>query len=171
MVDFVAPGSGGMVTISGLKELADAMKELPRRVASKQLHAPVMLAARYIRDNAKGKAPVQSPPIGRYHPPAGTLRNGIIVKRVTEPGRENLTALYVVTVRHGKRYRDYGKKHRNLDAYYWWWVEAGTVHSAPHPFLRPAFEEGKNAALQIIIAGLRQGVETEAAALGPGTSV
>lgn len=140
------------VKIEGLRELAAALRELPKAVAAKQLRTPVAIAARTIRDDARRRAPSQS----------GRLRASIIFKR-TQGGA--LDAQYIVAVRHGKRFQHVGKHDVNQDAYYWTFLEFGTSKMAAEPFMRPAFESNKYDALTMIIDGLRVGVETEAVKL------
>jgi len=108
-------------------------------------------AAQVFMESAKMYAPVYTGSVAEGHPPPGTLKRSIIVKRVEEdsgPYRER----YIVTVRRG------GK----VDAYYAEWVERGhfvkpkgmTKYAhrksrergtttaqfvAPNPFMRPAY--------------------------------
>lgn len=147
------------VHIAGLKQLANALRELPRAVAAKRLRSPVAQAAIMIRDDARRRAPIAAGLMGKDHPPPGTLRRAILVAR--EAGNA-MTARYIVGVRHGPKYKSFGKGHKNVDAFYWWWVERGTSHSAPQPFLKPAYEANKDAALGVIVQGILQGVEEEA---------
>lgn len=140
------------VKIEGLKELAAALRELPKAVAARQLRTPVAIAARVIRDDARRRAPVAS----------GRLRQAIIHKRAEG---DSLVAQYIVAVRHGKRFQHVGKSDSNQDAYYWTFLEFGTSKMAAEPFMRPAYEANKNDALTIIVEGLRVGVESEAVKL------
>jgi HK97 gp10 family phage protein len=158
------------VRIDGLKELAAALRELPRAVGAKRLRKPVAQAAAIIKDSAQARAPIaEARGLGNRgglsagQPPPGTLRKSIIVKRVQGSA---LDATYIVAVRHGKRYRDVGKLHRNLDAYYWSFLEFGTAKMSARPFMRPAYESNKDRALQTILYGLAEGVHAEASALG-----
>jgi len=146
--------------VEGLRELAQALRSLPVRVASKQLAKPVAQAGAMIRDAARIMAPYYTGAVSKGHPPPGTLKKAIILKK--KPSGSPFIADYIVTVKHGKRYQDVGKQHQNLDAFYWTFVEFGSIHNPKTPFLRPAFEALKNDALRVIVDGLRLGVETEA---------
>ncbi len=120
-----------------------------------------------IRDEAKTRAPVSTTPPAPGDPLPGTLKRSIVIKH--DKDRSSLTSqTYVVAVRHGKKYRNQGKKgNRSQDAYYWRWVEFGTVKMAARPFMRPAFEAQKEAAVQEIARVLAERIAQEAQAL-PG---
>ena len=107
----------------GLDKLADSVGESVLRSAG-------YAGAKIFMDEAKILAPVGT----------GTLRNNIIVKRAEEKSEGAEKQTYVVTVRAGK-FNTEG------DAFYWRFVEFGTARSAARPFMRPAFESMKNAAI------------------------
>lgn len=151
-----------LVHVKGLKELATALQQLPIAVARKQMAGPVSKGARLVRDAARNKAPVYTGDVSKGHPAPGTLRKSILMKRVMADTKSDVIARFIVTVRRGKKYQSMGKKGVNLDAFYWWFVENGTRNMEARPFLRPAFEQEKFRALNVIAEGLRQGVDTEA---------
>ena len=150
------------VKIEGLDELARALKELPQRVARNGLRAAVYAGARVIRDEAKLKAPVAIAALGPDQPPPGTLKRSIIMKQIPElSGPQKQT--FFVTVRHGKKYRKQGKKENlSQDAWYWRFVEFGTVKMSAKPFLRPAFEGKKLEAVDAIKDRLSERIEQAA---------
>lgn len=141
--------------IDGLKELAAAMRELPDRVAKNALRRAVSAGAIVVRNEARARAPVDT----------GEMRRDIQVKRERNSAGQ-MVATYSVFVRSGKKSRLAGKK-RNVqrDSYYWRFVEFGTVKMAAKPFMRPAFESKKEAAVTQIAAVLDQGIKTAAAQL------
>jgi HK97 gp10 family phage protein len=168
--DIIRENSWGTVKVAGLKEFANALRELPGRVAQKKLASPVAEAGAMIRDCARNMAPVFHGDPRKGAPPPGTLRKSIVLKRVgSDNPATTLTARYIVAVRHGKSYQDRGKKHLNLDAYYWTFVEFGSLHNRRQSFLRPAFESLKNDALRLIMRGIALGIEEEAKPLSWGT--
>jgi HK97 gp10 family phage protein len=127
----------------------------------------VWLSAVLIRDDAKARAPVATAPAAPGDPLPGTLRRAIVIKHDREHS-SLMSQTYVVALRHGKKYRNQGKKgNRSQDAYYWRWVEFGTVKMAARPFMRPAFEAQKTAAVQAIAEYLARRIPEEAANL-PG---
>jgi HK97 gp10 family phage protein len=147
--------------IAGLDQLAQALRELPAAVERKRLAKPVSDGAALIRDEAKSLAPV-AVEVGKGDAPAGTLKAAILLAHI--PG-DRLTATYAVWVRHGKKFQHMGKSGANGDAFYWTFVEFGTSEMAAQPFMRPAYETRKNQALDVIIDGLRYGIDAEAALL------
>jgi HK97 gp10 family phage protein len=140
------------VQIKGLDALAKALKELPDRVAKNGLRAAVYAGAKVIRDEAKLQALVAT----------GTLKRAVILKQIPELSSKNKQTFFV-TVRQGKKYRKQGKKgNLSQDAWYWRFVEFGTVKMSARPFLRPAFDMKKNDALTAIKTRLAERIEQAA---------
>lgn len=160
--------------VDGLDSVAFALKELGPRIARNALKSAVMAGAAPIAKDAQARAPVQT----------GTLRAAIYRKAL---GRLSNTSrqVVIVGVRQGRAARNVkrGKKTRNLDAYYWRWVEFGHVvvprgssnlatrrrfaskgrgqQVAARPFMRPAFESNKVGSISIIKQRLLQYIEQE----------
>lgn len=186
-------GAYASVQVLGMKELGDAMRELPVRLARNVLRGTVAAGAADIRNEARQRAPVYHGEVSKGHPPPGTLRRSIIIKRIPERSSQ-WSQMYYVTVRHGKKYSKQGKEGRlSQDAYYWKWVEFGhryvgrykgffadfktrgrgrltglakrRAESAsmvpPHPFMRPAFEARKSAAVERMKAYLTERIPAE----------
>lgn len=153
--------------VKGMRELSEALRQLPQRIARNALRQSVAAGASVIRSDAKARAPMATAPPGPGQPLPGTLKRSILIRHLSE--RSGLTSqTYVVGVRHGKRYRKQGKKgNRSQDAYYWRWVEFGTVKMSARPFLRPAFEANKEKAVQVIGEYLARRIPEEVATL-PG---
>ena len=150
------------VQVQGLDQLAKALRELPQRVARNGLRAAVYAGAKVIRDEAKLQAPVATGAMGPNQPPPGTLKRSVIMKQIPElSGAQKQT--FFVTVRHGKKYRKQGKKgNLSQDAWYWRFVEFGTVKMSARPFLRPAFDMKKHEAVTAIKTRLAQRIEQAA---------
>ena len=150
------------VQVQGLDQLAKALRELPQRVARNGLRAAVYAGAKVIRDEAKLQAPVATGDLGANQPPPGTLKRSVIMKQIPElSGAQKQT--FFVTVRHGKKYRKQGKKgNLSQDAWYWRFVEFGTVKMSARPFLRPAFDMKKHEAVTVIKTRLAQRIEQAA---------
>lgn len=154
--------------VKGLRELSAALRELPQRIARNALRQSVSRGAAVIRDEAKVRAPVSNGAPRPGEPLPGTLKRAIVIKQDRERS-SLLSQTFVVAVRHGKRYRQQGKKgNRSQDAYYWRWVEFGTVKMSARPFMRPAFETKKQTAVQEIARVLGERLMQEAATL-PGS--
>lgn len=148
-----------LINVQGLDQLARALKELPKRVARNTLRSAVYAGASVIRDEARLKAPVAIASLGSNQPPPGTLKRSVIMKQIPELSSVERQTFFV-TVRHGKKYRKQGKKGTlSQDAWYWRFVEFGTVKLAARPFLRPAFESKKHQALTAIKDRLSERIE------------
>lgn len=126
------------VKVEGLKQLGERMKGLSADMNNRIARAATAAGAAVIRDAAKQKAPVRT----------GNLRKNIIVKRLPK-GEATLTSEHIVTVRQGKL----TKKQRAAgltDAFYGRFVEYGTAKNAAQPFLRPAYDQNKERAVEAI---------------------
>jgi HK97 gp10 family phage protein len=163
------------VKLTGFKELADALKELPANISKNVLRSAVGAGAAVVRVEAKNNALAMKK--------TGTLARSIYQKQIRElSGPEKQT--FFVGARSGKLYQKVGKKGVNKDAYYARWVElghfsrpskankkllrkagrfeaqninlavaveSGVIHWIPaRPFLRPAFDVKKEQAVEAI---------------------
>jgi HK97 gp10 family phage protein len=156
------------VQVKGLKELADALKELPNGIARNVLRGATGAGAAEIRKEAKLKAPVYTGPISAGHPPAGTLK-----RAVYQSQQRKLSSLvkqvFFVGVRTGKKMKN--KSGVSTDPYYWKFVEFGTAKMSARPFLRPAFEAKKLAAIEAIRVYMAERIPKEVAKLKQGPKV
>ena len=179
--------------ISGLKELQEALKQLPLNIARNVLRGAVGAGAALVRDEAKRKAPGYTGTPAMGHPPRGTLKRAIYIKQIRERSSQ-FKQVFFVGVRKGKKYQKQGKHgNRSQDAYYASWVEFGHYYAppgkhgfgsrraamnavalngggiggakfiAPHPYMRPAWESQKRAAVQRISAYMAERIPREIA--------
>lgn len=129
--------------------------------------------AAVIRNAAKEKAPVYHGEVSQGHPAPGTLRRSIVAKYAPEMSSLG-SQVYIVTVRSGKKYQSVQRVRRgqkvtsNEDAFYWTFVEFGTSKMSARPFLRPAFVEQQQAAVDRITEKLAERIELEATKLAGG---
>jgi HK97 gp10 family phage protein len=84
----------------------------------------------------------------------GRAEYAVLVKRVKRAyaGTRKNRRLHRV----GKKYYTYG------DAFYWRYLEFGTVKMQPRPLLRAAFEAEKKRALEVIKTRLAQAIDEQA---------
>lgn len=141
--------------LTGFKELADALKQLPQRVARKHLRGSTSKGAAVVRNEARLLAPKDT----------GEMSKDIQVKRERTEGDH--IASFSVYVRVGRKSRLAGRA-RNVDkdSFYWIFQEFGTAKKAAQPFLRPAFESKKEEAVDAIGAELDKRIQQEATDLG-----
>lgn len=129
---------GRGIHVEGLRELGEAMRKLSADINNKISRAAVNAAAQVVKKSAIARAPQSDEPhqLGRRKDQIaqpGNLKRNIIVKRLPK-GETGLTQEYIVGVRHGS-----GRVPK--DAFYWRFIEFGTVKEPARPFLRPALAE------------------------------
>lgn len=156
--------------IEGLAELRKALLELPKELHKGPLRAAVSAGAGVVQKKARELAPSGE----------GTLKRAIYRTRSRE-GSSAVQEMAIVGIRYGKRYR-----RRGLDAWYWRFIEFGTKRHAirtragvladadrnlvfgrtvqhpgvkMQPFLRPAFEQTKDAQVETLRARLAKAIE------------
>lgn len=158
------------VRIHGLRQIREAMQALPARMDRKLLNRGLMAGARLIRDEARRRVPVLKEPNARRR--AGTLKRAIRAG-VVRPERYAATTWVRVRPLKARQIALFVKRTGKLkgadnpnDPYYWRFVEFGTSKMPARPFLRPAFESQKLAAVHQAIAELRPLVEREIEKLG-----
>lgn len=144
------------VKVSGLEGIRSALNSIvPKHFQGAVLQKALTAAAKPIIADAKARAPVLT----------GTLKGDIFSFK--EKGSSPTHEIRAISVRTGKR-----ASKKQGDAFYWVWIEYGhgeittttfkslgtpakgffgkTVKAYPaHPFMRPAYEAQKQAALQV----------------------
>lgn len=118
------------VNVAGLSELRNTLLSLGGEIASKNggpVRSALAKGTRRVRDLARVNASGSSD--------TGRLQSAIFSRRDKNPAAEGLTESYIVGVKRGKDRKD------PRGAFYWSFVEFGTVKQRPKPFLRPAFDQ------------------------------
>lgn len=128
------------IKVDGLADLGARMKGLSKDVNTRIGRAATAAGAGVIRKSAQAKVPVDT----------GNLKKNIIVKRIPQ-GESSLTSEHIVTVRQGKL-TDKQKGAGLQDAYYGRFVEHGTSKMPARPYLRPAYDQDKQKAVDAIKA-------------------
>lgn len=131
--------------VEGLKELDDALSDLSLRHQKGIVRKALREAAEPIAEDARSKVAADS-----YH--GGELLESIAVstrlnRRQARQQRRQSQDFATVYVGPGER-----GPHGHL-------LEFGTAHSAPEPFMRPAFEANKMRAIDIIKKTLWEGIQ------------
>lgn len=137
MSDFVK------MEVSGLKELADKLRELGPDIAKNALRAGIRAGAKAIKDSAAASAPQDT----------GTLKKALYIKHIREQSGTSQQTFFV-GVRRGKKYAKKGQ-----DAYYWSWNEFGTARQPARPFMRPAFEQNKEVVIKAVADRIKKRIE------------
>ncbi len=150
------------VKLEGFRELEKALKELPLEIQKRPLRSAVSSAAGLIVKEAKSRVPVGE---------TGNLKSAIYryrSRRNSPTGKET----FFVGVRQGKaQYKDtaynrrkgrVGKKYNTQgEAYYWRFLEFGTAKMQKKSFLRPAFDENKQGAIDIMRERLKKAIDNQ----------
>jgi HK97 gp10 family phage protein len=134
------------VSMTGLRELGEAMTQLSADIAKKIAFAGVLAGAGVVKKSAQQKAHVadaaylvqQKAGDKAFLVQPANIARKLATKRV----KSGLTAEYVVFVK-GKRKDGFAGRAARL-------MEFGTVKQAAKPFLRPAFEATKEQAANAI---------------------
>jgi HK97 gp10 family phage protein len=151
------------VQITGLKELQNALNQLPKEIQGRPLRSAVSAAAKVIVDDVKARVPVGE---------TGNLKTAVYryrSRRNSATGKET----FFVGIRQGKaQFKDtaynrrrgrVGKSYKTAgEAYYWRFLEFGTAKMQAKPFLRPAFEANKSRAVEVIKDRLGKSIQTQA---------
>lgn len=130
-----------VVRVEGLRELGASMRALGREVSLKIAGSMTSAAAKVVKEDAIRRAPEHDKPheVDGVLVQPGNLKKNIVAKKVSK-NKTPLTSAHIVTVR-GKKKDGYAARYGRLQ-------EFGTVHHAPQPFLRPAFDANRMQAVQ-----------------------
>ena len=123
-------------------QLNNIISKLPAKAEGRIRRNAVAAGARVIRKEAKAQAPYNEKRVTGTH-----LRDGIVIKRVDR----NTDVHIIGTQSTGKK----AVPHAHL-------LEFGTVSMRPQPFLRPAFDNKKDAAKEKMLDKLGDGIVREA---------
>lgn len=163
--------------VNGLDGLLRDLRTLPQVLQNRLMKGMVATGASVIRKAAIDKAPVYTGDVAAGHPPPGTLKKAIYQARIPSLCTATVESWLVSVRKGKKaQATQRGSRQVNLDAFYASWVEFGhytrapksagatqkarrTAVSAgtqmvigaqfvmPQPFMRPAFELNKEAAV------------------------
>lgn len=146
------------VQVLGLRELGEAMRKLGEDISVKIARRAVNAGAQVIKPIAVANALA----INRGEPDTDGeyIAPNIIVRRQRGPKKgQGLTAQYAVTVRHKGKIEN-PKKAGAANPYGVGILnEFGTVKMSAFPFMRPAFDSGKQQALDAIVATLKERID------------
>jgi HK97 gp10 family phage protein len=135
---------------TGMKEMAERMRGLSLATKDSLAFRATSAAARLVRKSAQDN--IQS---------YGLIDTGALIGNVAiaKQKPQGLTFSYDIGVRHGSK----KQKKEDDDPFYWFMLEFGTVKRPGTPFLTVAFEQEKEASLEIMRKSLSGGIERELA--------
>lgn len=149
------------VKIEGLEEAVLSLKSLPAQFASKNggpIKRALYKSALLFKQDAIARAPKDT----------GNLAANIYIYRDRNPKSSGATERFYISVRKKRKSRSklnvkLGRVGKNFaikgDAYYWHFLEFGTVKQSPKPFLRPAFESNKTLAINVFSQEFKKGID------------
>jgi len=149
------------VTVHGLKELSEALKQMPEKLAGKALGASVAAGAGLVREAVKANA------VRVFKDPTGATEKSIVAYRGR--GSRPTDIHYMVGVTMKKKWPRrvthvsfLRRKATRVDvmqpAFWWKFVEFGTVKAPAKPYYRPAWDASSGAALVMIKKMLEKAV-------------
>jgi len=118
--------SAAGLELEGFDELFRLLGNLPERLAKNALRGAPTAAAKIVRDEIRGNAR------GRF-PTSQTLYRAIKHRRASTQGDDFRAVVFIERGR-GAQY----------DAFYWRFLEFGTVKMSAKPFVRPGIDNSRN---------------------------
>jgi HK97 gp10 family phage protein len=140
----------GTIKVEGLAELFDNLASFDAKLRNKYLKAAGKAAGSYLAERAREKAPMITKPTRQRMP--GELKRSIGFK-------VSLTKKKGLVVRIGPQFTKGGEFKRS-PGFWGKFVEYGTVTASARPYLRPAFDTGKAAALDAFTSKLKEQIES-----------
>lgn len=126
--------------VEGWPELKAAFQNLPDNLMKSVLRSALRDGANFMKDEIRERCPVDT----------GALRDSVrVVARRGTPTRVVFQVVAGAPFTEAKQAK-YGIK----APFYALFVERGTVHAPPHPFMRPAIEAGSGATMDRVVQGL-----------------
>jgi len=121
------------VKIEGLKELEKKMIELGPKIGRKALKGALVAGATIVKKEAQSLAPALT----------GRLRKAMYVKKMGKPNPYK--EIVIFGVRHGRK-----MSKRDLDAFYWSFLEFGTKFIKKISYVQMAFQKTQTRVLERI---------------------
>lgn len=136
---------------SGLNDIAKDLEALSRAENNKVLRDATRAGAKVIKEEVIARAPVRK----------GKLKKNVVV--VTQKSRrrgEISSGVHIRGVNPRTGNSDNTMKTNNpRNAFYWRFVEMGTVNMPPHPFIRPAFDVRQEQATAVAMRRMNQAID------------
>lgn len=151
--------------LKGGAELSAALRGLGDEVSKRIIRGAVVAGSAVIRKRAKEIAAAK-----------GLKQTGALIANIAHkrerPTKEGYAQVNI-GVRHGqsrdekRRARKKGEAPKDVnDPFYWRFAEFGTSKQAATPFIRPAFEESKEKAVDAMVERTRRGIAAQAKKAG-----
>ncbi|AKE95099.1 HK97 gp10 family phage protein [Cronobacter sakazakii] len=136
---------------SGLDEIARDLETLSRAENNKVLRDATRAGAEVLREEVIQRAPERT----------GKMKKNVVI--LTQKARrrgEISSGVHIRGVNPRTGNSDNTMKANNpRNAFYWRFVEMGTVNMPPHPFVRPAFDVRQEQATEVAIRRMNQAID------------
>lgn len=136
---------------SGLNGIARDLEKLSRAENNKVLRDATRAGAEVLKEEVIDRAPVRT----------GKMRKNVVV--VTQKSRrkgEISSGVHIRGINPRTGNSDNSMKAKNpRNAFYWRFVEMGTVNMPAHPFVRPAFDTRQEEAVNAAIARANRAID------------
>lgn len=136
---------------SGLDDIAKDLETLSRAENNKVLRDATRAGAEVLKEEVIARAPVRT----------GKLKKNVVV--VTQKSRrrgEISSGIHIRGVNPQTGKSDNTMKAGNRrNAFYWRFVEMGTVNMPPHPFIRPAFDVCQDQATEVAMRRMNRAID------------
>ncbi len=135
---------------SGLADIARDLETLSRAENNKVLRDATRAGAEVMRDAVVERAPERT----------GKLKKNVVVLTQRSKRREIISVSTFVDGTCEPGNSDNSMKASDpRNAFYWRFVELGTINMPAHPFIRPAFDTTEELAAQIAIQRMNQAID------------
>ncbi|EAA1838749.1 hypothetical protein DRY65_19625 [Salmonella enterica subsp. enterica serovar Halle] len=136
---------------SGMNDIAKDLELLSRAENNKVLRDATRAGAEVLKEEVIVRAPERT----------GKLKKNVVV--VTPKSRhrgEISSGVHIRGVNPRTGNSDNTMKANNpRNAFYWRFVEMGTVNMPPHPFIRPAFDVRQEQAMEVVFRRMNQAID------------
>lgn len=135
---------------SGLADIARDLEALSRAENNKVLRDATRAGAEVMRDAVVERAPERT----------GKLKKNVVVLTSVQSVGGNYLGVHI----RGRNLRT-GNSDNSMkasdprNAFYWRFVELGTINMPAHPFIRPAFDTTEELAAQVAIQRMNQAID------------
>ena len=139
-----------LLDFSGLEDISRDLQLLSGAENNRVLREATRAGANVLKEEVVSRAPVRR----------GKLRRNVVVlsRRSRDGGMES--GVHIRGVNPDTGNSDNTMKADNpRNAFYWRFVEMGTVNMPPHPFVRPAFDVRSEQAAQVAIARMNRAID------------
>ncbi|MEB7063947.1 HK97 gp10 family phage protein [Escherichia coli] len=136
---------------SGLGDLAKDLEALSRAENNKVLRDATRAGAEVLKEEVISRAPERT----------GKMKKNVVVMTQKSRRRGEISSgVHIRGVNHRTGNSDNTMKANNpRNAFYWRFVELGTVNMPPHPFIRPAFDVRQEQATEVAIRRMNLAID------------